>query len=158
MEGTELLTIDTEQVSLVLSGAPEALTLNKTTVVKADAASQALIDTIEAQGMSDELDAEINKHLVKVRLSIEKMNERRKPITQIFDAIKKEFTSLESILDPKSPGSKYSILQKKRDDYAAQKVEERRRAEAEAQRKLDQDKELIRIKSECGGSPSFPST
>ncbi len=147
-ETTALQTIDTEQVSVVISTAPEVLTKNKTSVAKASEAGQFLLDTIEASGMSDELDNQCNVFLVKVRTTHSQMNERRKPITQIMDLIKKEFTTLEAQLDPKTVGGVYAMIQAKRDAYAKFKIDEQRHKEQEAQRKLSQDKELISIRSE----------
>jgi hypothetical protein len=148
MEETALQTIDTDQVSLVVSTAPEVLHKNQTSVTKANDAGQFLLDTIEGSGMSDELDEKCNRFLVKVRTTISEMNDRRKPITQIMDLIKKEFTTLEAQLDPKNANSVYARIQVKRDGYARFKIDEQRRKEQEVQRKLALDKELISLRSE----------
>lgn len=145
---TGLATIDTAQVAVIIESAPKALEINKSSVERATSFGQTLLDTIQAEGMNDELDSKCNGYLVKVRTTIQEMNDRRKPITQIMDVLKKEFTSLESELDPKSPNSIYAQIQKSRDEYAAKKIADQRKKEQEAQRKLEQDKEIIRLTSE----------
>ena len=102
---------------------------------------QTLIGKIEQQGgLNDELDKECNAYLVKVRRTLELMNERRRPITQLFDQIKKHFTAEESKLDPKK-SDVYVRLQSYRDAFAEAKAKEREKKEAEAKRKLEAARE-----------------
>jgi len=93
-------------------------------------------------GMNDELDEEIRKFLAKTNTTIKTMNERRKPVTQIFDKIRAGFTSLENYLK----GGSIEELQKMRDDYAKKKLEEAEKARKEAERTLliSQTKENLR--------------
>ncbi len=87
----------------------------------------------EAQsGMTDELDESIKKYLAKTTTTIKTMNERRKPVTQIFDKIRVGFTSLENYLK----GGSIEKLQQIRDDYAKKKLAEAELARKEAERKL----------------------
>ncbi len=85
---------------------------------------------------------------MKLRKTGEEMQQRRMPVTQIFDYIKTQFTTLENSISPKHSTSIYAKVQAIRDKYAADKIAQQRRKEAEAQKKLDMDKELIRLKSE----------
>lgn len=146
---TALATINTEEIGLIVNGAPDVLQKNLTSVTKAKDAGTALLDTIAGEGMSDELDAACNDYQVKVKKTLEAINERRKPITQILDFIKKKFTELEAEIDPKSPGGVYIQVQNHRNAWAKQKQDEIRRREAEAQRRLMMEKETIRLKSDC---------
>lgn len=145
---TQLATINTAQVAVIVDTAPVALQTNSTSVERALSAGQALLDTIQAEGMTPELDARCNSFLVKVKTTIEEMEGRRKPVTQIFDFIKSQFTALENTLSPKNKDSIYVQIQAARDKFATDQREEQRRKEQEAQRKLELDKELIRLKSE----------
>lgn len=140
--------ISPEKIGIALSDLPNALALNKTSVEKATAAARGLLDTIEAEGMNDALDADINKVLVKLRATKDIMMERRKGGTQLMDLIKKEFTGLENLLDPKNENSVYAKLQASRDAYATQKANEARKKEEEVKRKFALDKEVIQINSE----------
>lgn len=147
--GTALTTIKPEAITEIIGTAPGALQRNRTSIQNAQSAGQAILDTIEREGMNDLLDSRCNNYLVKVRKTAEEMMERRKPITQIFDAVKKEFTNLESALDPKNGNSIYARIQSKRDKYAADKIEQQRKKEAEIQRQLNLEKERISIRNEA---------
>ena len=84
--------------------------------------------------MTDELDAQIADFIKKAKVTQKTMNERRKGVTQVFDMIKSGFTKMEAFLDPKSEDSVVYKLQKKRDEYAAYKLDQQRKAEEERQR------------------------
>ncbi len=84
--------------------------------------------------MTDELDAQIADFIKRAKTTQKSMNERRKGVTQVFDMIKSGFTRMEGFLDPKSEDSVVYRLQKKRDEYAAYKLEQQRKAEEERQR------------------------
>lgn len=84
--------------------------------------------------MTDELDAQIASYIKKASATKKAMTERRKGVTQVFDLVKSGFTKMESLLDSKSEESIIYKLQKKRDEYAAFKVEQQRKAEEERQR------------------------
>ena len=84
--------------------------------------------------MTDELDAQIASYIKKASATKKAMTERRKGVTQVFDLVKSGFTKMESLLDSKSEESIIYKLQKKRDEYAALKVEQQRKAEEERQR------------------------
>jgi len=84
--------------------------------------------------MTDELDAQIASYIKKASATKKAMTERRKGVTQVFDLVKSGFTKMESLLDSKSEESIIYKLQKKRDEYAAFKVEQQRKAEEERKR------------------------
>lgn len=135
-------------VKTVMKDAPSVLASNKMSVVKATEAAKAVLDTIEASGMSDALDAECNTLLVKLRKTHAKINEQRSPITQLLSAISKEFTSLEKELDPKSIDGVYYPIQQKRNEWAAYKAEIQRKREEEARRKAELSQERIDVKAQ----------
>ena len=84
--------------------------------------------------MNDELDAEIASFIKKAKATAKAMKDRRSTVTQVFDLVKKGFTTMENFLDAKSEESIIYKLQKKRDEYAAFKLEQQRKAEEERQR------------------------
>ena len=144
---TAIQTISEETFAQVIQRAPEALTLNQTSVSKAKQAGQTLLDTIEGNDMSDALDERCNKYQLQVKKTIEIMQDRRKPVTQILTEISKMFTSLEAELDPKRPDSIFAKVQNHRNKYAQQKLEIQKQKEREAQRKLQIEKEKADITS-----------
>lgn len=144
---TALTLISPESFKEIMTGAPEILQRNQLSVQKANEAGQAILDTIEGNGMSDELDAAANAYQLKVKVTYEQMQERRKPITKIFDDVKKAFTSLEASIDPKNPESVFFKVQTYRDKYAQKKKDEERRAEEARQRELNKAKEKNDIRA-----------
>ncbi|PZX18074.1 hypothetical protein LX69_01111 [Breznakibacter xylanolyticus] len=117
----------------ITASAPMVLEQNKSRVVKATEAGQALILKM-AEGMNDQKDDEANAYLVKARKTLELIMEQRKPITQLLDAFKKEFTTIEAALDPKRAESVVAQIQQARNNFATAKLAEQKKREAEAER------------------------
>ena len=95
--------IKVEEFNQIMQSAPATLQRNQTSVSTCNQAGQTLLDTIEAEGgiSSDELDAKVSEYLAKTKITIENMNKRRKPLTQLLATVSKSFTSLESAIDVK---------------------------------------------------------
>lgn len=141
--------IATTQSTLeIIQHAPEALMLNESQVEKAVNSCTVTLKHIEETGMTDELDQRVNKMLVRLKEVMSEISDRRKPLTQTFDIIRKKFTELEAQIDPAKQDSVYAKLQVKRNQYAAWKMEEQRKREEAAARKLKADQERINIKAE----------
>lgn len=136
-----------EELPAIAANAPEILMLNQNLLAKAQGRGQALLDTIAAEGMTDDLDKACNDFLVTCKVAIEKMNDRRSPITKMFTAIAKEFTTLEAPLDSSKPDSLYSKIQVERNLYAKKKAEIQRQKELEIQRKQAIEQEKIDLKA-----------
>ncbi|RYM99365.1 hypothetical protein PG1821B_1595 [Bifidobacterium animalis subsp. lactis] len=86
--------------------------------------------------MTDELDQQAAVFIEKARKTVRKMNERRSPVTKLFDDIRREFTVMENAIDPTKVDTIPFKLQQLRNQYAAKKraeEEERRRKEYERQ-------------------------
>ena len=127
-----------DNIRLVVQQAPQAWRDNQQSHDRCLASCQALLDTIEAEGMNDELDQKADTYIRKSRNTVKKMNEQRSAVTKLFDEIRTVFTTLENDVDPAKKGSVPFRLQEQRNAYAAQKqreAEERRRAEQERQRR-----------------------
>ena len=144
----ELAIIKQENIQTIVSAAPQSYKDNKLSRENCEAAGQVILDAIMQQGMTDELDQRAAQYIEKARKTVKKMNERRAPVTQLFDTIRKEFTVMENAIDPTKADTIPYKLQQHRNQYAAKKraeEEERRRIEyarqqAEAARaKMKQD-------------------
>lgn len=136
-----------EQMVEIFKGAPAVLQLNSGSSARAVAASVALLNEIvTAGGMTDEFDERINGHLVKLKKSLETMNERRKPFTQMMDEVKTMFTACEKQIDPKSDS--YMKLQFMRDDWAKKKAQLRQEEERKQKLELEKEKERVSIATE----------
>lgn len=142
---TELIKV--EEFSSIMQSAPDSLSRNQLSVQKASEAGQALIDTIEAEGMNDALDSQVANFLNKIKITRDNMEGRRKPITQLFDHVRKCFTSLENEIDVKSTNTVPGRLQALRNDYARRKLEEEKRRQAEALRLQNIENEKVTYKN-----------
>lgn len=124
-----------ENVGVIVRNTPENFSKNQLSCGRCRTAGENLLAEIAAKGMSDELDQKVAKYLDKTRRTVKEMNERRAPLTKLFDQVRKEFTSLENEIDPLKSGSVPYQLQQLRNQYAAHKREQeeaRRRAEEAA--------------------------
>ena len=101
-------------------------------------AGNQLLARVKQEGMTDALDMEIAKYIDKAKITVRKMNGKRSPVTQLFDQIRKVYTSMENDVDPSKANSIPNQLQAYRNAFAKKKHEEeerRRREEAARQAK-----------------------
>lgn len=124
------------EVVNILQAAPGILTDNETRVTRCSNAGKSLLDTINATNgiNSDEVDGQVQKFIEASKQTLKRINGSRTPITQMLTAISKRFTSLESEIDVKTSGTIPYKLQQARNEYAAKKLEEQKKREAEARR------------------------
>lgn len=123
--------VSADNVKAVTAMAPVALEENRSSHSKCIAFGQKLLE--EAQlGMTDDLDQRIAAYMEKARKTVKKMNEKRSPVTKLFDMLRANYTQLENEVDPSKAGTIPYRLQQARNSYAAKKREE---AERERQRK-----------------------
>lgn len=125
------------EVISILQTAPDILARNEASVSACTNAGKTLLDTIEGNGGigTDEIDIAVQEYLAKSKKTVENMNNRRKPLTQMLTAISKRFTTLEGSIDAKSKGTIPYLLQMERNKYAAKKLEEQKRREEEARQR-----------------------
>lgn len=138
MDNTQL-TIITKQAADVTLKASSIKTDITTAITENNKSLQACIEAGEyllaqSNNMTDDLDAQIAAYIKNATTTKKAMEERRKGVTQVFDLIRSGFTKMESFLDAKSEESIINKLQKKRNEYAAYKLEQQRKAEEERQR------------------------
>lgn len=126
-------------VSAIIASTPTAYEENRTSMQRCCEYGSRLLQTIQQRGMDDELDAEAAKYLERSRKTSEKMFERRSAVTRLFDDIRKEFTALESAIDPTKAGTIPNAIKGMRNEYAKEKYrmqeEENARRRREAERK-----------------------
>lgn len=135
----EMLPVITrESVEMISTTAPEAYQLGKASRDACIAYGERLLERLDSEGMSDDLDMAMAKYVDRSRQTLKKINELRSPITKLFDEFRNVFTTLEGEVNPATKGSVPGRIQTARNQYAALKraEEEKRRAEAaERQRK-----------------------
>lgn len=122
----------TKNVASIKTDITNAIQENNTSLQNCIKAGENLL--AQSGEMTDELDAQIASYIKKASATKKAMTERRKGVTQVFDLVKTGFTKMENLLDPKSEESVVYKLQKKRDEYAAYKLEQQRKAEEERKR------------------------
>lgn len=137
-----------EEVNALITNAPEVLAKNQRLHDAALAKAIALQDTIEGQGMSDELDEAVNDWMVKAKQALDINLSRRSPITQMLTQITKTFTALEAPFDGTKKDSYYATFQIHRNAWAKKKAELKKVKEAEILRNQNIEKEKISIKAE----------
>lgn len=136
---TELIKV--EEFTSLMKSAPDALGKNQKSIANCNSVGQAILDTIQGEGMTDELDAKAAEYLKKVNVTITNMKSRRAPVTQLFDRIRSIFTTDEKAIDPKDKSTIPGKIAAERDRYAALKREEERRKQQEMQRQANIEKE-----------------
>lgn len=152
METTLIKTEDfkVEEFKGYIDKAPQTLDSNKISASKALEYGEGLLQRIKSEGMSDALDSDCNRYLVKLKKTTAKMNEGRKPITQMFQQLTKLYTGLEAGINEKS--FIYRTIQGYRDTYAAEKIKRQQEIEKEAKRKaaVQNEKTAVRATIEEG--------
>nr|DAW88899.1 MAG TPA: hypothetical protein [Caudoviricetes sp.] len=142
---SELAIIKQENIQTIVSAAPQSYSDNKLSCERCISAGQSILNTITASGgMTDELDKEAALFIEKARKTVKKMNEKRSPVTKLFDDIRREFTVIENAIDPTKADTIPYKLQQYRNQYAAKKrAEEEKRRQEEYKR---QQTEQARVK------------
>lgn len=123
--------IQPDSVRLIAQSAPGAYDSNMLSLTRCSEAGRTLLDQIKLNGMSDELDRACAVYLDKARRTLKAMNERRAPVTKLFDQIRTAFTSMEATVDAAKPDSLPHIIQQHRNRYAAAKLREAERIRQE---------------------------
>lgn len=128
---TALAIIKPENIRTIVTAAPQSHAENAASCERCLNAGKGLLDRIMADGMNDELDQQAASYIEKTKNTLAKLNEKRAPLTKLFDDIRKEFTKLENSIDPSKVDTVPYKLQAQRNAYAAKKLaeEERRRRE-----------------------------
>lgn len=130
---SELTLIKQENVEMIVRNAPQSYNENQSSHDNCLNFGKGILIRIQQEGMTDELDQEVAAFIARARKTVKKMNEKRSPVTKLFDEIRTVFTKMEGDVDPDKSGTLPYQLQQYRNQYAAQKqkeIEARRREEA----------------------------
>lgn len=131
-----------------LSGSPAVLTPQITELLqlgktRAEKCRQVANKYLEIE-MNDNTDDAIQGIISNCKTAVEQLRSGRMVYTKVFDDIKKMFTSQEAEIE-----NCQTELQVKRNNYAAAKLEAKRREEALLEHDRRKAQELIELKKEC---------
>lgn len=144
MSSTEITIFEPQNVATIVQIAPQAYNENKLSHDRCLQFGQELLNRVNTEGMSDELDQEIATFIERAKKTLKKMNGKRSAVTQLFDNIRFVYTGLENEVDPAKKGTVSAQLQEHRNKYAAKKREQ---YEQEQRRKqLEQAKVMAKNK------------
>jgi hypothetical protein len=141
----DLSIVKQENIQTILADAPAAYEQNHLSHDRCIAAGNQLIEEIQQNGMSDELDQRAASYIEKCRRTQKGMNNKRSGFTKLFDDIRSAYVNLEKEIDPVAVGTVPYAIQMERNKYAAQKRQEeleRKRREAMEQQRQQQLQEL----------------
>lgn len=120
----------------IMQAAPQCYELNRTSRDNCVNFGQNILHAIHQQGMDDELDKQAAAFIEKARRTVKVMNERRSPVTKLFDQVRAAYTAVENEIDPTKTGTIGYQLQQLRNQYAAKKrAEEEKRLREEMERR-----------------------
>ena len=148
MANNQLTIIQPENIQTIVSMTPENHQLNVQSHDNCITYGQRLLAQIQQHGMTDELNQAAAKYIEAARKTVTKMNDRRSPLTKLFDEIRKEFTRLEGDIDPTKAGTLPNQLQQLRNKYAAQKREEEERRRREEQLRQQHEAALKQLRGD----------
>ena len=153
-ENTELQLVQqqanniTRQIATLKSDTENAVLSNKKSYEACIHAGESLLADIGASGMNDALDEKAAEFIKKAKLTEKAMTEKRKGATQVFDIVRKGFTMMENLISVKNTDSVVYKIQEKRNEYAAYKLEQQKKAEQERLRQERIKEAKIKLKTD----------
>ena len=140
MNNNELAIMRPENMKEIMMAAPKSYELNCQSRDNCVNFGRNILNTIQQQGMNDDLDRQAATFIEKARRTVKAMNERRSPVTKLFDQVRTAFTVIENEIDPAKSGTIGYQLQQLRNQYAARKraEEEKRQREEMARRQAEE--------------------
>ena len=153
-ENTELQLVQqqanniTRQIATLKSDTENAVQANRKSYEACVNAGESLLFDIGVSGMNDALDERAAEFIKKAKLTEKAMTEKRKGVTQVFDIVRKGFTMMENLISIKNTDSVVYKIQEKRNEYAAYKLEQQRKAEQERLRQERIKEAKIKLKTD----------
>ena len=153
-ENTELQLVQqqanniTRQIATLKSDTENAVQANRKSYEACVNAGESLLFDIGVSGMNDALDERAAEFIKKAKLTEKAMTEKRKGVTQVFDIVRKGFTMMESLISAKNTDSVVYKIQEKRNEYAAYKLEQQKKAEQERLRQERIKEAKIKLKTD----------
>ena len=147
MNNNDLAIIRPENIQTIVQAAPQSYNDNKNSHDRCIDFGLTILNAVRTQGMNDELDQQAASFIDKARRTVKVMNERRSPVTKLFDEVRSAFTTMENEIDPSKPGTVAYDLQQFRNQYAAKKraEEEKRLREEMARRQAEEAARKFRM-------------
>lgn len=147
MSNNESAIMRPESMKEIMMSAPGAYDINLQSRDNCVNSGQNLLYTIRQHGMDDGLDQQAAIFIEKARRTVKVMNERRSPVTRLFDEMRSRFTAIENEIDPAKAGTIGNQLQQLRNQYAAKKraEEEKRLQEALARQQAEEAARKFRM-------------
>lgn len=139
--------IEIKKIETEIQTASAVLNENQTSVQKANDYGSSLLANFEKSGVNDQTYKTGSEYLIKIRKTVQSMNEKRKPITQLLSEISKQFTTLENELSQTGdtiPAKIKSVL----DAYAAEIAKKQRLIEIEAENKRNKALQLTQLETD----------
>lgn len=136
-----------EKFEIEIQNASAVLADNQTRVKRAIDYGQSLLTNYQQTGVSDETYKAGIEYLLKVKKTVQVMNEKRKPITQLLNEIAKQFTSLEAELAQAGTTIPAQVKQKL-DEYAAEVARKKRELELIAENKRRKEQQTTEFEAE----------
>ncbi len=146
-DGKETGLVQFQELPAIAANAPAILEKNTKRLQHVKNKGQELLDIIEAEDITPEIDQACNEYLIGVATLKKMANELRSPLTQMLTAVSKEFTSIENDMDVKTPGTIPYKIQEHRNELARQEEIKRRKALEEEKSKRQAAEEAIDIKA-----------
>lgn len=134
---------------MIAQSAPQTYDTNALSSQRCADFGKRLLDEIKTHGMTDELDKRCAEYIDKAKRTVKAMNERRAPITKLFDEIRSQFTGMENTVDPAKKDTVPYQIQQYRNTYAAKKREEAERARREEMARQQRAAAINRYKQDC---------
>lgn len=134
---------------MIAQSAPQTYDTNALSSQRCSEFGQRLLAEIQQYGMTDEIDKRCAEYIDKAKRTVKAMNERRAPITKLFDEIRSQFTGMESSVDPTKKDSVPYQIQQHRNAYAAKKREEAERARREEMARQQREQAINRYKQDA---------
>ena len=153
-ENTELQLVQqqanniTRQIATLKSDTENAVQANRKSYEACVNAGESLLFDIGVSGMNDALDERAAEFIKKAKLTEKAMTEKRTGVTQVFDIVRKGFTMIENLISIKNTDSVVYKIQEKRNEYAAYKLEQQRKAEQERLRQERIKEAKIKLKTD----------
>lgn len=143
-----LAIFEPKNVQQIADLAPQSYKDNSLSHFRCLEVGKQLLEQAKNEGMSDALDMEIAKFIEKAKATVKKMNGKRTPVTQLFDQIRKVYTTMENDVDPSKVDSIPYQLQQQRNAFAKKKHEEEERRRREEAARLAKENAKVRYRAD----------
>lgn len=145
----ELAIIREDSIRMIVGSAPVAYTENKNSHDRCLEYGTRLLDELRQHECNEELDRKAAQYIEKARKTARLMNERRSPVTKLFDEMRSVFTAMENDVDPSRSGSVPYLVQMVRNQYAAKKRNEELERQRVAMMKQKEEQDRRKFTDDC---------